>query len=131
MPVLIANPTGTRAVPDMASLRSQCDRSNPGAVKSTRVAAKAREGKASERPLRGKSTITAAALKSTTSASGDLRRAKLLLRRDDPPGDRAFTGMLHGPETFPSAKASTLSTPSPKRYLAILPGGAAPAVRYK
>src|SRR5215211_7476769 len=131
MPVLIANPTGTRAVPDMSSLRNQCDSSNPGAVKSTRVAAKATRGKASERPLRGKSRITAAALKSKTSASGEFRRATLLLRSDDPPGDRAFTGMPHGPETFPSAKASILSPFSPERYLAVLPGGAAPAVRYK
>ncbi len=82
MPVLIANPTGTRAIPDMSSPTSQCDRSNPGAVKSTRVAAKATGGKAPERSLRGRSRITAAAQESKTSASGDLRRAKPLLRRD-------------------------------------------------
>jgi len=88
--VLIANPTGTRAVPDMASLRSQCDRSNPGAVKSTRVAAKARGGKTPESSLRGRSRITATTHESKTRASGDLRRVKPLLRRENPPGDRAF-----------------------------------------
>ena len=75
-PVLIANPTGTRAGPGMSSLRSQSDRSNPGARKRTRVAAKARRWHSPETLLRGKSRITAAALKSNTSASGDLRRAK-------------------------------------------------------
>src|SRR5829696_2677169 len=109
MPVLIANPTGTRAVPDMSSLRSQCDTSNPGAVKSTRVAAKARGGKAPESSLRGISRITAAAQESKTCVSSDLRRVKPLLRRDDPPGDRAFTSMPRRPQTFPSAKANTLS----------------------
>ena len=53
-PVLIANPTGTRASPDMSSLRSQCDRSNPGVVKRIIVAAKATGGKAPEMPLRGR-----------------------------------------------------------------------------
>ena len=94
MPVLIANPTGTRVGPAMSSLRSQCDRSNPGAMKSTRVAAKATGGKATERSLRGRSRITAAALKSKTSASVDLRRAKPLLHREDPPGDGVFTNRV-------------------------------------
>jgi hypothetical protein len=39
--------------------------------------------------------------------------------------------MLHRLETFSSAKASILSSLSPGRYLAVLPGGAVPAVRYK
>ena len=75
-PVLIANPTGTRAGQGMSSLRSQCDRSNPGARKRTRVAAKARRGNSPVMPLRGKSRISAAALESNTSVFGDLRRAK-------------------------------------------------------
>jgi hypothetical protein len=90
MPVLMANPTGIRTVPSMSSLRSQCDRSNPGAVKSTRVAAKARGGKAPKSSLRGRSRITAATHESITRASGDLRRDKPLLRCENPPGDRAF-----------------------------------------
>jgi hypothetical protein len=78
----------------MSSLRSQCDRSNPGAVKSTRVAANATGEKATERPPRGRSRITAAALKSKTSASVDLRRVKALLRGDELPGDRVFTNRV-------------------------------------
>jgi hypothetical protein len=42
-------------------------------VKSMRVAAKATGGKATEKPLRGRSRITAAALKNKTSVSVDLR----------------------------------------------------------
>jgi len=53
-------------------------------MKRTRVAEKARGGKAPERLLRGKSKTTAAAHESKTSASGDLRRGRPLARRDDP-----------------------------------------------
>src|SRR5215207_7731911 len=74
MPVLIAKPTGTRAGPETSYFKNQCDESTPGAMKSTRVAAKGIRGKAWEAPRRGTSRITAAELESRTRASRDLRR---------------------------------------------------------
>ena len=70
-PVLMTNPTGTRAGLEKPSSRSQCETSNPGAMKSTSVARKAMGGKASEMFLRGRRRIIATAQESKTSASGD------------------------------------------------------------
>src|SRR5215210_8909718 len=100
MPVLITNPTGTTAGQVKSSARSQFETSNPGAVKSTSVAAKATGGKAADKSLRGGSRITAAAQESNTSASGDLERVNSPIRRSA--RERVFTGIARGPGTYAS-----------------------------
>jgi hypothetical protein len=55
------------------------------------AAAKATGGKVTEKTLRGRRRITAAAQEINTSASGDLNREEPTMRRS--PGERVFTGL--------------------------------------
>src|SRR5215212_510115 len=97
---------GMWAKPDRSSPRSQCETSNPGAMKRMSVAAKATGANASEMFLRGRSRVAATAQESRARVSADFGRGRPLISTS---GDFVFTGLPRRLQAFPSPELSILS----------------------